>query len=56
MISLFINYYQTNLVHLYPANPPSDDTVIVNKALLARIEFLESELADCRSKLDKQEP
>ena len=38
-------------------NPPSDESsVIVNKALLARIEFLEAELKECRSKLQKQEP
>ena len=38
-------------------NPPIDETsVIVNKALLARIEFLEAELVQCQSKLQKQEP
>ena len=38
-------------------NPPIDETsVIVNKALLARIEFLEAKLVECQSKLQKQEP
>ena len=30
-------------------------SIVVNKALLARIEFLESELAMCRSKLSSQQ-
>ena len=35
---------------------PDEASVIVNKALLARIEFLESELKGCHSKLKKQKP
>ena len=58
-----ISYFS---VHEIPSQPgtsrqqihsPSDETSeILNKALLARIEFLESELAECQSKLQKQEP
>ena len=35
---------------------PDEASVLVNKALLARIEFLESELKECHSKLKKQKP
>ena len=50
--------YLINLIHQGSKStlPLHKTSVIVNKALLARIEFLEADFVEYQSKLDKQEP